>query len=50
MATITLILPLEAMTVSNTSDSRSDSGVIAGGKVKLQLELWQSKMDPQTQL
>ena len=30
METVNLILPLEATTVNNPSDSRSDSGVTAG--------------------
>ena len=58
MATVTLILPLEATTVNNPSnsrsnsriDSRGDSGAIAVVTVKRQQEHWQSKMEPQTQL
>ena len=34
MATVTLILPLEAMTVNNPSYSRSNSGVTAGVTVE----------------
>ena len=36
METVTLILPLEVMTVNNTSDRRSDSGVKAGVKAGVQ--------------
>ena len=50
MATVTLILPLEAMTVNNTSDSRSDSGVTVGVTVEKHQDCWQSKVDPRTQL
>ena len=50
MATITLILPLEATTVKNPSDSRSDSGVTAEVTVEQHQERLQSKMEPQTQL
>ena len=50
MATITLNLPLEATTVNNPSDSRSNSGVTAGVKVEQHQERWQSKMEPRTQL
>ena len=49
MATVTLILPLEATTVNNPSDSRIKSGVTAGVTVEQQQERLQSKMDPQTQ-
>ena len=50
MATVTLILTLEAMTVNNPSDSRSDNGVTAGVTVEQHQEHWQSNMEPQTQL
>ena len=50
METVTLILPLEAMTVNNPSDSRSGSGVTAGVKVEQQQERWQIKMEPHNQL
>ena len=38
METVTLILPLEATTINNTSDSRSDSGVTDGVTVEQQQE------------
>ena len=50
METVTLIIPLEAMTVINPSDRMSDSGVTAGVIVGKQQERWQSKMEPQPQL
>ena len=50
MATVTLILPIEATIVNNLSDSRSDNGVIVGVKVEHQQERWKSKMETQTQL
>ena len=50
MATVTLILPLEATTVNNPSDSKSNSGVTVGVTVEQYQERWQSKMEPQTQL
>ena len=50
MATVNLILPLEATTVNNPRDSRSDSGVKAGVTVEQHQERWQSKMEPWTQL
>ena len=40
METVTLILPLEAMTVNNPSDSRSNSGVKAGVEVEQHQERW----------
>ena len=50
MATITLILPLEATTVNNPSDSTSNSVVTAGVKVEQQQERWQSKMETRNQI
>ena len=50
MATVTLILPLEATTLNNPSNSRSDSGVTSGATVERQQERWQINMEPQTQL
>ena len=50
MATVILILPLEATTVNNPSNRRSDSGVTAVVKMEQQQERWQSKMEPRTQL
>ena len=50
MATVTLIMSLEATTVNNPSDSRSDSGVTSGVTVEQQQERWQSNMEPRTQL
>ena len=38
METVTLIMPLEEMTVNNPSDSMSDSGVTAGVRVEQQQE------------
>ena len=50
MATVTLILPLEATTANNPSDIRTDSGVTAVVTVEQQQERWQSNMEPQAQL
>ena len=50
LATITLILPLEATTMNNPRDSRCDSGVTAGATVEQHQERWQIKMEPRTQL
>ena len=50
MATIALILTLEAMPVNNPSGRRSDSGVTAGVTVEQQQERWQSNLEPRTQL
>ena len=50
METVTLIMPLETMTMNNPSYSRSDSGVTAGVTLEQQQERWNRKMDPQTQL
>ena len=50
MATVTLILPLEATNVDNPSEIRSYSRVTAGVTVEQYQERWQSKMEPQTQL
>ena len=50
METVTLILPLEATTVKNPSDSGSNSGVTAGVTKDQQRERWYGKMEPQTQL
>ena len=50
MATIALILTLEAMPVNNPSGRRSDSGVTAGVTVEQQQERWQSNLEPWTQL
>ena len=50
METVILILPLEATTVNNPSNSRSDSGVIARMTVEQQQEHWQSKMESRNQL
>ena len=50
MANVILILTLEATTVNNTSNSRSDSGVISGVTVEQQQERWKSNMEPRTQL
>ena len=44
METVTLVLPLEATTVNNPSDSRSNSGLSAGVKVEQQQDRWLSKM------
>ena len=40
METVTLIMPLEATTVNNPSDFRSDSGVTAGVTLQQQHEGW----------
>ena len=40
METVTLILPLEATTVNNPSNSRSNSGVRDGMTVEQQQERW----------
>ena len=50
MENVTQILPLEAMTVNNPSDSKSGSGVTAGVIVDQQHEYWQSNMEPRAQL
>ena len=50
METVTLILPLEATTVNNPSDSKCESGVTAGVTVEQHQERWQIKMEPRTQL
>ena len=50
METITLILPLEATTMKNPSDSKSVSGVTAGVTAEQQQDRWQSKMEPRTYL
>ena len=40
METVTLIMPLEATTVNNPSNSRSNSGVTDGVTVEKLQELW----------
>ena len=50
MATVTLILPLEAKTVNNPRNSRSDSVVTEVVTLEQHQDHWQSNMDAQTQL
>ena len=50
METVTLVMPLEATTVKNPSDSSINSGVTAEVTVEQHQESWQSKMEPRTQL
>ena len=50
METVTLIMPLEATTVNNPSNSRSDIWVTSGATVEQQQDRWYSKMEPKTQL
>ena len=50
MATVTLIISLEATTVNTPSNSSIDSRVISGVTVEQQQERCQSKMEPRTQL
>ena len=50
METVTLIMPIEATTVNNPSNSRSDSVVTAGETVEQQKNRWQIKMYPRTQI